>query len=66
MPPRDRHPMNAEQLARQLRVNPKSLRAVLRRQDLVPRHVDCKEYRIYQEAERAIWRHPDVQALLRV
>jgi DNA-binding transcriptional MerR regulator len=65
MPARDRYPMNAEELARQLRVNAKSLRALLRLHNLVPGHVQHKEYRIYQEGERAIWRNADVQALPR-
>jgi hypothetical protein len=65
MPARDRYPINAEQLARQLRVNAKSLRAILRLHDLVPGHVKHGEYRIHREAEKAIWRHRDVQALPR-
>jgi hypothetical protein len=65
MPARDRYPINAEDLARQLRVNAKSLRALLRLHDLVPGHVKHGEYRIYREAEKAIWRHRDVQALPR-
>ena len=65
MPARDRYPLNAEELAQQLRVNAKSLRALLRLHDLVPGHVTHKEYRIYREAEKAIWRHPDVQTLPR-
>ena len=65
MPPRDRYPMNAEELAHQLRVNAKSLRALLRLHDLVPGHVKHDEYRIDRNIETAIWRHPDVQALPR-
>ena len=55
MPARDRYPINAQELARQLRVNAKSLRALLRLHDLVPGHVKHKEYRIYREAEKAIF-----------
>jgi hypothetical protein len=61
----DHYPMNAEELARQLRVNAKSLRALLRLHDLVLGHVKHREYRIDRDTETAIWRHPDVQALLR-
>jgi DNA-binding transcriptional MerR regulator len=66
MPEPDRHPINAEELARQLRVSATSLRALLRQYDLVPGHVKHREYRIYREAETAIWRHPDVQTLPRL
>jgi hypothetical protein len=66
MPAPDRYPINAEELARRLRVNAKSLRVLLRKRDLVPGHVKHTEYRIYRDAERAIWRHPDVQGLLRL
>lgn len=57
--------MNAEELARQLRVDAKSLRALLRLHELVPGYVKHKGYRIDRDTEKAIWRHPDVQALLR-
>ena len=66
MPARDRYPINAQELARQLRVNAKSLRALLRLHDLVPGHVKHEEYRIFREAEKAIWRHVDVQSLRRL
>ena len=56
----DHYPINAEELARKLRVNAKSLRALIRLHDLVPGHVKHKEYRIYQEAETAVGRHLDV------
>ena len=59
------YPINGAELADKLRVNAKSLRALIRRHDLVPGHVKHMEYRIYQEAEKAIWRHPDVQTLPR-
>ena len=65
MSARDRYPMSAEELARQLRVNAKSLRALLRLHDLVPGHVKHTEYRIYRATEKAIWRHEDVQTLPR-
>jgi hypothetical protein len=65
MPALDRYPMNAEELARQLRVNAKSLRVLLRLHDLVPGHVRRKEYRIDRDTGTAIWHHPDVQALPR-
>jgi DNA-binding transcriptional MerR regulator len=61
----DHYPINAEELARKLRVNAKSLRALIRLHDLVPGHVEHKEYRIYQEAETGIWRHLDVHGLPR-
>ena len=62
----DRYPINATELARKLRVNAKSLRAVLRLHNLVPGQVGDKEYRITQTVETAIWRHPDVQTLPRL
>jgi hypothetical protein len=65
IPVRDRYPINGKELARQLHVNAKSLRALIRLHDLVPGHVKNTEYRIYQEAEKEIWRHPDVQMLPR-
>jgi DNA-binding transcriptional MerR regulator len=61
----DHYPINAEELARKLRVNAKPLRALIRLHNLVPGHVKHKEYRIYQEAETAIWRHLDVHGLPR-
>jgi hypothetical protein len=65
MPARDHYPINAVELDRQLRVNTKSLRALLRLHDPVPGHIKHSEYRIYREAEKAISRHPDVQMLPR-
>jgi hypothetical protein len=65
MPAPDRYPINAEELARQLRVNATSLRALIRQHDLVRGHVKHREYRIYRETKKAIWRHPDVQTLPR-
>jgi hypothetical protein len=65
MPARDHYPVNAAELARQLRVNAKSLRASLRLHDLVPGHIKHSEHRIYREAEKATWRHSNVQILPR-
>ena len=62
----DRYPINATELARKLRVNAKSLRALLRLHDLVPGQMGDREYRITQAIETAIWRHPAVQTLRRV
>jgi hypothetical protein len=64
-PVTDRYPINATELARKLRVNAKSLRALLRLHKLVPGQLGDKEYRISQAVETAIWRHPDVQTLPR-
>ena len=65
MPAPDQYPINAEELAQKLRVNVKSLRALIRLHNLVPGHVKHREYRIYQNAESVIWRHPAVQVLRR-
>jgi hypothetical protein len=65
MPAPDRYPINAEELARQLRVDVESLRVVIRQHDLVPGHVKRQEYRIDRKTKMAIWRHPDVQTLPR-
>jgi hypothetical protein len=59
------YPINAAELAGKLRVNAKSLRALLRLHNLVPGHRKHKEYRISRAAEIAIWHHADVQALAR-
>jgi len=60
------YPINAEELARKLRVNPKSLRALIRLHNLAPGHVKHREYRIDQNAESAIWRDLNVQRLPRL
>jgi hypothetical protein len=65
MPVADHYPINAEELARKLRVNTKSLQALLRMRHLVTGHVKDTPYRISQTNETAIWRHPDVQRLPR-
>jgi len=62
----DRYPINATELARKLRVNATSLRALLRRHNLVPGQPGDREYRITQAVETAIWRHPAVQTLPRL
>ncbi len=59
------YPINAKELAAKLRVNTRSLRALLRLHHIVPGHVKHEEYRISQDAETLIWRHPDVQMLPR-
>jgi hypothetical protein len=66
MPAPDQYPINAAELARKLRVNAKSVRALLRLHDLVPGHVKHKEYRISQNAESAVWRDLNVQRLPRL
>ena len=66
MPAPDRYPINAKELSRKLRVNAKSLRALLRLHDLVPGHLKHREYRIHQKAESAIWRDLHVQRLPRL
>jgi hypothetical protein len=59
------YPINGAELAEKLRVNAKSLRALIRLHNLVPGHLKHKEYRISQAAETLIWYHADVQALSR-
>ncbi len=58
---------NAEQLARVLRVNGRSLRAILRASKLVPGHEepDGSHYRIVREVAEQIARDPHVLALPR-
>ncbi len=61
----DHSPINAQECAGKLRVNAKSLRALLRLHDIVPGRAKHEEYRISQDVETVIWHHQDVQMLPR-
>lgn len=58
------HP-NGRQMADRLGVNPKSLRAVIRRHKLVPGHVHGTHYELSPEDCARIAAHPAVRALPR-
>ena len=57
--------IRAPELARQLRVDPKELRAAIRKHGLVPDHEHGKHYRLDDEDVARIVRHPAVRGLAR-
>ena len=55
--------MRAPELARQLRVDPKQLRAAIRKHALAPDHEHRKHYRLSPEDVTRIKDHPSVRGL---